>query len=156
MYQQKNIFANNFNFFLTLSDHMVLQSESKETDIFFDLLEANDIIPKTVTWYGSIGLMNRLYYSPNTNKLSRPLDISLGKLRLVMANGSNKDRVMSSLQPAASMLQWVAGRSLIDMNPVQLPAFVLSWLFDLAFITSLDQLKKAVAKLMSSFEPRLS
>ena len=78
MFQQKDSLINSANFIMTLSDHMVLQSDSSETDVFMNTLEANSILPMTVTWYGPDGFTNRLYSCSRYRYLSGPFDINLG------------------------------------------------------------------------------
>jgi hypothetical protein len=151
---KNNVFKNKVNFHLMLRDHVVLQSDSLQAEIFLETLEDDGVLPKTVTWIGLDGFTNRLYQLHNVDYLIGVHNINMGNLHLVIAYGFNTNMIMPPLQPTESKFRWVAGRSLEDIEPAQLPASVLSFLRCLACLTYLDNKRELVGRAKNSSESR--
>jgi hypothetical protein len=139
-------FINTVNFHLVLTNHIVLQSDSPQAELLMELLEADGVLPKTVTWTGADGFSNRLYQVDDVDEVIGCYEINLGKVNLLLTYGFNRCVYMPPFKPRESKFRWVPGRSLKDMEPAQLPASTLSFLRCLAYFTYLDNKKDSAAK----------
>jgi hypothetical protein len=152
--QENNVLTNKVNFHLFLRDHVVLQADSKEAEFLLEQLEDDGVLPKTITWTGLDGFTNRLYQLEDADYKVGLHEIKMANLRLVLAHGFETEMFMPPLQPSKSKFRWVAGRSLKDIEPAQLPASVLSFLRCLATITYFDKQKERAAQAKNSSDAR--